>query len=159
VSLIIKIITTLWPFAKEMILGNKQIRDFLIEHIWVIGNITTSLLLFLLFINQYLINVNLRVTVVEQNSTIEILKSKVAGNEWQIERLGSIQLRLDELISERADLISKLNVYESNRPPFERPRPSPPRVKRQPDPKPSPPNKKYLDKLETLIKRENQHGQ
>lgn len=77
-----------WPFLNEVVFGNKSIRDFIKEHKWVFGNLVCSLVLFLLFVNQYLINVQENLTDVTDVHGLNIKIIDLTNrNAWQEEKI------------------------------------------------------------------------
>lgn len=112
-SLIIKVIMTLWPFIKEMVLGNKEVREFLREHFWVICNILTSLVLFLIFINVFLVNTQMKLLLTEQSSEIILLKREMAYvKERHGDKITALKERNAGLKEKAEELEAKLSLCE-----------------------------------------------
>ena len=99
-SIVLSIAKVIWPFFKEMVLGNKGIGDFLLEHKWVFINLAATMILFLLFINQYMINVQTQINVIEDDRKVKI----------EIYELRNANDRQQELIVLKDVALSKLNL-------------------------------------------------
>jgi hypothetical protein len=112
------IFTALWPFFNEVVLGNKSIRDFIKEHKWVFGNLLCSLVLFLFFINQYLINVHEQITDVEavHGSTVKIL-DLTNRNNWQAEKIKLQEELILKMAGEYKELSSSCKPVVNKPPP------------------------------------------
>lgn len=107
-SIVLSIAKVIWPFFKEMVLGNKGIGDFLLEHKWVFINLFSSMMLFLLFINQYMINVQTQIGIIEDDRKVkmEIFELRTM-NDRQKELILSKDANLKRMTLDIIDLTSR----------------------------------------------------
>jgi hypothetical protein len=87
-NIFLTILRTLWPFFKEVVLGNKSVPDFIYSHRWVLSHVLFTLILFLLFINQYLIIINERLHELDiKNKSDMVILDLTTRNTWQAEKI------------------------------------------------------------------------
>lgn len=143
-SIIVRVITTAWPFIKEIFFKDETVRKFIHENKWQIGNALFSLTLFLLFINLFLVTTQKDKKIYELEGYLASAKIQIdhcmASREndklFFDERLTLLKQELDKL-DEELDKCKKPAGPPAGKPP------TPPK-------QPATIDRDYIDDLEDL---------
>lgn len=143
-SIIVRVITTAWPFIKEIFFKDETVKKFIHENKWQIGNALFSLTLFLLFINLFLVTT-------QKDKKIYELEGYLASAKMQVEHCSTsrendklfFEERLDTFKEELDKLEEELDKCQKPAPPQGGRKPSPPKA-------PATIDRDYIDDLEDL---------
>jgi hypothetical protein len=110
-GIVVSVISTVWPFFKEVVLGNNLLGYFFLRYRWVIIDLLATFALFLLFVNQYMVNVTLHKHYenVEKTADIKIMELS-STNSRQADKIN----RLDEKLADMTLSYTKLLVNQPN---------------------------------------------
>jgi hypothetical protein len=108
-GIVVSVIRTVWPFFKEVVLGNKLLSYFFKRYRWVIIDLVCTFVLFLLFVNQYMVNVDIRQrhSIAETSTGLKIMELS-SINSRQVDKIIRLDEKLVELTAFNKELSLKL---------------------------------------------------